>query len=174
MQQIPLAIVVGMSVHDQAIGYQNQLLWHVPADLARFKKLTFGHPIIMGRKTFESILAILGKPLPGRTSIVVTRDMNYTYDGVAVAHSLEEAIQLAKAENPTEIHFGGGAELYKQALPLVTNLYVTWYHDQKLGDTFFPDFTDDFAIIAEHPIQEHDGITYQWIDYQRKVSPDKK
>jgi len=168
MQQIPLAIVVGMSVHDQAIGHSNQLLWHVPADLARFKKLTLGHPIIMGRKTFESILAILGKPLPGRKSIVLTRDTNYAFDGITVAHSLEEAIQHAKAENPTEIHIGGGAELYQQALPLVTNLYVTWYHDKKPSDTFFPDFKDKFTVYAEHPPQEYEGITYQWIDYKRK------
>ncbi|MCA9354629.1 MAG: dihydrofolate reductase [Candidatus Kaiserbacteria bacterium] len=170
MQTAPIVIVSGMSKKDRAIGYQNQLLWHVPADLKRFKTLTMGHPIIMGRKTFESILEILGKPLPGRTNIVITRDTDYHYEGAKVAHSLEEAIEVAQSENPTEIHIGGGAQLYEQALPLTSRLHITWYLDEKEGDAFFPAFEDEFEIDTEHPAQEFEGVAYQWVDYVRKSS----
>jgi len=166
--QAPLVIVAGVGKTNLAIGNENKLLWHVPADLRRFKQLTLGHPIIMGRKTFESILEILGKPLPDRTNIVVTRDKNYQYDGIKIAHSLEEAIAIAQAENPTEIHIGGGAELYKQALPLVTKLHITWFFGEKTADTFFPDFINDFEVTAEHPKQTHEEIEFQWVDYVRK------
>lgn len=164
----PVVIVAGMSRFDRGLGYKNELLWHVPADLKRFKALTLGHPIIMGRKTFESIIAILGKPLPGRTTIVVTRDMTYAYEGVQVAHSLEEAFQIADAELPKEIHIGGGAELYAQALPFVNRLHITWYHDQKPADTFFPDFESEFTTTVAHNTEKYEGITYQWVDYVRK------
>lgn len=164
----PVVIVVGMSRFDRAIGNNNELLWHVPADLKRFKALTLGHPIIMGRKTFESIVAILGKPLPGRTNIVVTRDTTYTHEGITVAHSLEEAFQIADAETPKEIHIGGGAELYTQALPFVNRLHITWYHDQKPADTFFPEFESEFTTIVAHQTEMLDGIRYQWVDYARK------
>jgi len=164
----PIVIVSGMSKPRRVIGNKNQLLWHVPADLKRFKELTLGHPVIMGRKTFESILEILGKPLPGRTNIVVTRDSSYQHEGVKVAHSLEEAIEIAKAEDPTEIHIGGGGELYRQALPLPSRLHITWYFDDKEGDAFFPEFAKDFKIAAEYPVQEHEGLQFQWVDYVRK------
>ncbi len=164
----PVVIVAGMSRVDRGLGNNNELLWHVPADLKRFKELTLGHPIIMGRKTFESILKILGKPLPGRTNIVVTRDRTYAPQGAKVAHSLEEAFHLADSESPTEIHIGGGAELYAQALPYVNRLHITWYHDQKPADTFFPDFESEFTTTVAHNTQTHDGISYQWVDYARK------
>lgn len=157
-----------MSKKDRVIGKDNQLLWHVPADLKRFKVLTMGHPIIMGRKTFESILDILGKPLPGRTNIVVTRDENYPYEGIKVAHSLEEAIGIAESEKPAEIHIGGGAELYRQALPLTSRLHITWYFDEKDGDAYFPAFEDAFVIEKEYPIEEHGSLQFQWVDYVRK------
>ncbi|MEK7638574.1 MAG: dihydrofolate reductase [Patescibacteria group bacterium] len=165
----PLVIVAGMGKKDRAIGNKNQLLWHVPADLKRFKELSMGHPVIMGRKTFESIFAMIGKPLPGRTNIVVTRDHHYQQDGVKIAHSLAEAIAIAQSEHPSEIHIGGGGEMYQQALPMVSKLFITWFYDNKDGDSFFPDFEDDFETIAEHPPQEHEGIKFQWIDYKRKA-----
>ncbi len=164
----PIVIVAGAGKQNRAIGKDNQLLWHVPADLKRFKELTLGHPIIMGRKTFESIISILGKPLPGRTNIVVTRDKKYQHDGTTVAHSLSEALRIAQSENPIEIHIGGGAELYQQILPMVSKLYITWYDDLKEGDTFLPKFESDFKISDTHQPQEHDGIKFQWIDYVRE------
>lgn len=164
----PIVIVAGIGRNTRAIGKNNELLWHVPADLKRFKELTLGHPIIMGRKTFESILTILGKPLPGRTNIVITRDHTYTHEGVTVAHSLAEALSKAEEENPKEIHIGGGAELYKQVLPQTDRLHLTFYDDDQAGDTYFPDFTEDFVAIQEYPLEEHKGITYQWVDYERR------
>jgi dihydrofolate reductase len=163
-------IVVAMSRANRAIGHGDGLLWHVPADLKRFKALTHGHPIIMGRRTFESILKILGKPLPGRTNIVITRDTNAAYEGARVAHSLEEAIAIAQEEHPTEIHIGGGAQVYKEALPLVSKIFATWFYDEKEADTYFPEFEDEFTITCEHPREIYEGLSYQWIDYERKRS----
>lgn len=157
-----------MSRTSRVIGNNNQLLWHIPDDLKRFKVLTLGHPIIMGRKTFESILAMLGKPLPGRTNIVLTREQSYAPAGAIVAPTLDEAITLATKENPAEIHIGGGAEVYRQALPLVSRLHVTYIDDEPIGDTFFPDFSDDFTVAHEYPKATHNTLTYQWVDYIRK------
>ncbi len=159
-----------MQKGDRAIGLGNDLLWHVREDMRRFKELTNGHPIIMGRKTFESILKILGKPLPNRTNIVITRDTNYKHDGAVITHSLEEALTVANDLNPTEIHIGGGAEIYKQALPLVSRLHITWFFDNKHGDTFFPDFENDFEVTNEYEVQSHEELEYQWVDYVRKSS----
>ncbi|MCA9360626.1 dihydrofolate reductase [Candidatus Nomurabacteria bacterium] len=154
----------------RVIGKENGLLWHVPEDLKRFKRLTMGHPVIMGQKTFLSIIEILGKPFPGRTNIVATLDKDYKYKGVKVAHSLEEAIELAYSENPTEIHIGGGGEIYRQMMPLVDRLHITWFFDDKDGDAFFPEFEDNFEIVKEHPVMEHNEVKFQWVDYERKRS----
>jgi dihydrofolate reductase len=166
----PIVIVVAMSRHTRAIGNNNSLLWHIPEDLKHFKALTLGHPIIMGKKTFDSIIKILGKPLPGRTTIVLTRDQDYEYAGVKVAHSIEMALAMAEEESPTEIHIGGGAELYRQTLPLVSKLHVTWVHNEPVADTFFPPFEDEFTVVSESGGKEHNGLHYEWVDYERKSS----
>jgi dihydrofolate reductase len=166
--QFPVVIVAGMSATTRAIGRENGLLWHVPDDMKRFKTLTLGKPVIMGRKTFESIVAILGKPLPNRTNIVITRNLEYFYPGAMTATSLEEAFEIAALENPTEIHIGGGEEIYRQALPFVDRLYLTLFHDEKDGDTFFPEFIDDFIVETNHGTHHHEELTYEWIDYVRK------
>jgi dihydrofolate reductase len=163
-----VVIVVAQSRIRRALGNKNRLLWHIPQDLKRFKEKTLGHPIIMGRKTFESIVTILGKPLPGRQNIVVTRNPDFTYEGVIVASSLEDALAQAQALHPTEIHIGGGAELYTQALPFVDKLFVTFVDDEPEADTFFPEFEHDFVITKEHVAQEHNGLKYQWVDYVRR------
>lgn len=164
----PLVIVSAIGKVNRAIGKDNGLLWHVPDDLKRFKALTMGHPIIMGQKTFDSILAILGKPFPGRTNIVVTFDTNYQHEGATVVHSLEDAVKAAQVENPTEIHIGGGGEIYRQFLPLVERLHITWFFDEQEGDTFFPEFEKDFEVVMEHPPRNYEGLQYQWVDYRRK------
>lgn len=169
-KKIPIVIVAGMGRRDRAIGKENGLLWHVPADMKRFKALTVGHPIIMGRKTFESIIDILGKPLPGRTNIIITRDHTYSYEGTKVAHSIEEALEIARSENPKEIHIGGGAEIYRLVLPQVDRLHITWFDSNKTGDVFFPPFEDHFTIIKTHEPQEHKGVRFQWVDYGRNRS----
>jgi len=170
VSNVSVAIVAGMGQETRAIGQDNGLIWYVPADMKRFKALTLGKPVIMGRKTFESIVAIIGKPLPGRTNIAVTRNADYCYEGVVTATSLEDAFAKALEEHPTEILIGGGAELYRQALPYVDRLYITHFFDDTPGDTTFPEFEDEFEITEEYPVQEYRGVKFQWIDYQRIIS----
>ena len=167
-KETPVVIVVAMEKSSRAIGDHDTLLWHIPDDLKRFKQLTLGHPIIMGRKTFESIVKLLGKPLPGRTNIVLTRDENYTHDSATIVHSLDAALAAAAAEQPREIHIGGGAAIYEQALPYVDRLHVTLVDDHAVqADTFFPDFAGDFRISQVYPEAEHNGLKYQWVDFVR-------
>ncbi|WP_210397138.1 dihydrofolate reductase [Motiliproteus sediminis] len=134
-----LAAIVAQA-QNRVIGNRNRLPWHLPEDLKYFKSVTLGKPIIMGRKTFESI----GRPLPGRTNIVVTRDPAYQRDGIEVVHSLDQAIE--RAEQVALINGGdealviGGAELYAQALPRIERLYLTQVHDEVEGDAYFPAF----------------------------------
>lgn len=161
---------------NRELGSANKLLWHIPDDLKRFKELTRGHPIIMGRKTFESIVGYVGGPLPDRTNIVVTRDPNYSYEGTIVAHSLEEAIGIAKGEpGAEEIHIGGGAELYKQALPMINKLYLTLI-DAEAGvdsigspqaDAFFPEYADQFTKKTFEESHEWKGLKYTWVNFER-------
>lgn len=167
-KNVPVVIVAGIGAKTKAIGKDNQILFHVPDDLKRFKELSMGHPVIMGRKTFESIVAILKKPLPGRTNIVVTRDRNYQHEGVKVTHSLEEALEIAASEAPKEIHIGGGAEMYKMALPYVDTLHLTLFADDRDGDTFFPEYENEFVEVARQELREHEGLTYEWVDFERK------
>ncbi|MGB5260434.1 MAG: type 3 dihydrofolate reductase [Gammaproteobacteria bacterium] len=126
-----ISIIVAMA-DNRVIGNDNRLPWHLPADLKHFKATTLGKPIIMGRKTWESI----GRPLPGRTNIVVTRDIHYPADGCVVVHSLDAA--LAAAAGHDEVMVIGGAEFYRQVLPQASTLYLTLVHDEFEGDVFFP------------------------------------
>lgn len=129
-----LSLIVAMT-HRGVIGRGGTLPWKLSADLQRFKKLTMGHHLLMGRKTYES----LGRPLPGRTSVVVTRQTGLSLPSeVLVAHSLNQAIeQTASDDQPFVI---GGGEIFREALPLVSRLYVTWVESEVEGDTYFPDW----------------------------------
>jgi dihydrofolate reductase len=134
-----LALIWAMS-QNRVIGRNNALPWYLPEDLKYFKRVTMGKPVIMGRKTWDSI----GRPLPGRTNIVITRDRAFTAEGVKVVHSLDEAIRMA--ENICLINGGdeavvmGGAEIYALALPKADRLYMTQVHADVHGDAFFPEF----------------------------------
>lgn len=129
-----LAFAVAMTT-DRVIGRNNTLPWKLPPDLQHFKFLTMGHPIIMGRKTRESI----GRSLPGRTNIVITHQPGYQADGGTVVHSLEAALTLCNQHYPDGEHFIiGGAELFRLALPLCQRIYLTEIHQHIEGDTFFP------------------------------------
>ena len=138
------------------------LLWRIPDDLMRFKKLTMGHPIIMGRKTFESI----GKPLPGRTNIIVTRNKSFTADGCVVAYSVENAIEKAKELDSEEVFVIGGGEIYKRAMPHTDKLYLTLVDDDKDGNVFFPDYSK-FKKEVYREEREREGLKYTWIDLER-------
>jgi dihydrofolate reductase len=148
-----ISIIVAMA-DNRVIGHDNRLPWHLPADLKHFKATTMGKPIIMGRKTWESI----GRPLPGRTNIVVTRDPRYTADGCVVVHSVDAALQACSADE--EVMVIGGAEFYRQVLPRASTLYLTLVHDAFEGDAFFPELDshewreverEDFDADADNP-----------------------
>nr|AIA16511.1 Dihydrofolate reductase [uncultured bacterium] len=154
---------------------KDKLLWHIPEDLKRFKDLTSGHPIIMGRKTFESIVGYLKKPFPNRTNIVVTRDNNYKmgldergmHDVIAVG-SLWEAIEVAKKSPGSEvITISGGAQIYSQALAHIDKLYLTLIDDSKEADTFFPEYETQFKNKVFEEVREWNGLKYQWVDLER-------
>jgi dihydrofolate reductase len=124
------------------IGRDNALPWHLPDDLKRFKRLTMGNPIVMGRKTFESI----GKPLPGRHNIVVTRDANYRREGVTVVHGVDEAV--GAAGDATEIMIIGGAELFRLFLPRATRIHLTRVHASVAGDVMWPALDDSWHVVG--------------------------
>ncbi len=143
-----LSIIAAMS-ENGVIGRAGRLPWHLSADLKRFKQLTMGHTVIMGRKTWESI----GRPLPGRRMIVVTRQSDYRADDVAVVRSLDDALALARAAGDDEAFIIGGAEIYRLALPRVDRLYMTRVHANVDGDAYFPDV--DWTQWQQMSSQEH-------------------
>ncbi|UYZ63665.1 dihydrofolate reductase [Hymenobacter weizhouensis] len=126
--------IVVAAADNNVIGGDNRLLWHLPQDLKHFKQLTLGHPIIMGRRTFESI----GRPLPGRTNIVVTRQQGWQAEGCQVAYSVPQALEMARALDE-EVFVIGGGEIYRQALPATDVVYLTEVHHAFEGDVTFPD-----------------------------------
>jgi len=134
---VAVAIIAAIA-ENGVIGSGNHIPWRLPGDFAHFKRMTMGKPLIMGRKTFESI----GRPLPGRTSIVVTRQEGYQPPGVIVTSSLEAALDqaqaIAKADRANEVMIGGGAEIYRQALPIADRMYISQVMLEPTGDTFFP------------------------------------
>ncbi|MEY4383580.1 MAG: Dihydrofolate reductase [Bacteroidota bacterium] len=150
----------------RVIGKNNTLIWHLPADLKRFKELTTGNVIIMGRKTFDSI----GRPLPNRLNIVITRQTNYQQEGVIIVHSLEEAILKAKSLHRGDIYIVGGAEIYQMAMKLADEIEVTLLHDIFDGDAFFPEI--DPTIWKE--ISSERGVTDEKNPYQYSFKKYKK
>jgi dihydrofolate reductase len=147
------------------IGYKGAIPWRISDDMRHFKSLTMGHPIIMGRKTWDSFPK---KPLPGRTNIVVTRDAAWTAEGAVVAHSFEEALAKARAENPTEIAIVGGADIYLASLPLASRIHLTEIHSAPAGDVTMPAF--DHAIWHETSREDRqtpDGLRYSYVTLER-------
>jgi len=156
--------IIAAIAKNNALGKDNQLIWHIPADLKRFKKVTLGHHIIMGRKTFDS----LGKPLPNRTTIIITRNKSYSQKGCIVVHSLNDAIEAAKEdENP---YILGGAEIYKQALTIADKLDITLVHHKFEADAFFPEI--DSTIWKESSREDYssdnkNNYNYSFVTYKR-------
>ncbi len=149
-----ISIIVAMG-SNRVIGKDNKLLWHLSEDLKMFKKITMGHHMIMGRKTFESI----GKPLPGRTTIIITRDRSYTQEGCHICHSLEDAITLAKDANEIELVICGGGEIYAQALKLADKIYLTRVDYDQEGDTYFPEIDMTNWQVQEQ--ENHEGWSFE-------------
>ena len=161
--RISLVVAIG---HDRVIGKDNGLLWHLPGDLKRFKELTKGHPVIMGRKTWESLPEKF-RPLPGRTNIVVTRSGWYEAEGAKTAFSFPEALSYAKeSEGGEEICVIGGGEIYRAALPFASRIYLTLVDDPTPGTVTFPEYPDFTKEISREP-REENGIRYEWITLER-------
>nr|WP_320118134.1 dihydrofolate reductase [uncultured Marinifilum sp.] len=159
-----LSIIVAAS-RNNVIGKDNQLIWHLPADLKRFKALTTGHTIIMGRKTFDSI----GKPLPNRTSVIITRQPDYKQEGCVVVHSFEEALDFVKDQDKAFV-IGGGA-IYQEAISKADELYLTLVHHEFDGDTYFPKIKgEEWESVARKDClpDEKNKYPYSFIDYKRK------
>jgi dihydrofolate reductase len=154
-----ISIISAMS-ENRVIGKGNQLPWDLPEDLKRFQKITSGHPVIMGRKTYDS----MGKPLPKRTNLVITRNRSFHPEGVNVFESLPMALEFCKKNQFGEIFIIGGGEIFKQAIPYTEKFYLTILHRHVEGDTFFPDI--DFKPYTLVEKIDHPG--YSYITYERK------
>ena len=158
-----LELIVAMT-GGRVIGDGGGLPWRISEDLRFFKEKTLGHTILMGRKTYESI----GRPLPKRRNIVITRNPEWEAEGCEVAHSLEQAIGMARDTDPCPVVIGGGT-IYELALPLVTRMWITEVHRDIQGDTCFPAFEPNaFEEISRRAAQEHDDVFF--VEYRRKTS----
>lgn len=147
-----ISLIAAISKERRALGFQNKLLWKIGGDLPRFKELTTGHAIIMGRKTYESI----GRPLPNRTNIVISRSSSIpeTKD-LIIVDSVEKALDVAKQSEESEIFIIGGGEIYKQSLPFADHLYLTIVDDEPEADTFFPDYSEFKREVSREDHPEH-------------------
>lgn len=155
-----LSLIVCMA-ENHVIGNQNKMPWNLPQDLQRFKKLTLGHPILMGRKTHESI----GRVLPGRENIVISRNSEFKSEGVRVFSSLEQGLDFLK-KTTREAFVIGGAEIYRLALPLVDKIYLTIIHQPFEGDAFFPDIPkENFKLVSQEDFTE--PYSFSFLDYER-------
>jgi dihydrofolate reductase len=160
------SIIVAVA-ENNVIGEKNKLPWYLPADLKRFKEITMGHHIIMGRKTYESI----GKPLPGRTNIVITRNQNLKIKGVTVVNSLSSAFKIAKENAETEAFVIGGAEIFKEALSKANKIYMTKVKAKIKGDVFFPKINfKDWRVVSreKHTPNSKNPFPYEFLMLEKK------
>ncbi len=161
-------MIAAISKNNQ-IGANNVLPWKIPEDLRYFKEMTLGHTLIMGRKTFESI----GKVLPNRTHVILTRDHHFNPEGVLVVHSLEEALKFCKEQEAQgkKVFVAGGGEIYSLFLPYADKLYLTFVDKEIEGDTDFPDYEKDFVLIETIQPKEvaPDGTTYCFTIWHKRV-----
>jgi dihydrofolate reductase len=159
-----ISIIAAMG-KKRELGFGGKLPWHLSDDLKRFKALTYRHAVVMGRKTYESI----GKPLPERKNIIVTRDPAYVAAGCAVSHSIEEAFKAA--EGDSEIFVIGGAEIYKLALPYANKMYLTFVEAELEADVYFPEFNPtEWSVVKEEPHEADEKHPYRFTfrEYKRK------
>ncbi len=159
--------MIAAMAHDRVIGKDNQMPWHLPADLAHFKRVTLGKPVLMGRKTFESI----GRPLPGRRNLVISRNPGYQAEGIEVVGSVEAALALLASSAVEELMVIGGGHLYAEMLPSADCLYLTQIDLVVEGDTRFPAFDDgQWQRIAcdSHPADEKNPHPYSFETWQRR------
>lgn len=156
---ISLIVATG---ENRVIGLNNKMPWHLPADLKYFKKITTGHAVVMGRKTYLSI----GRPLPNRTNVILTRDKHFKVEGCQVVYSIEEVLELSKQEN---LFIIGGAEIYEQFLPYADKLYLTYIRKSFDGDTFFPELDDQWQLTSteKHMPDEKNQYEYEFRIFEK-------
>ncbi|SDU19951.1 dihydrofolate reductase [Polaribacter sp. Hel1_33_78] len=164
-----MIIIIAAIAKNNALGKDNDLIWYLPGDLKRFKKTTTGHHILMGRNTFESI----GKPLPNRTSIIITRNEKYFKDGCLVANSLEEAVELAKEDD--QIFIIGGAQVYKYAMEnnIGDTLDITLVHHEFEADVFFPEIDPEIwkeVAREDFKADEKNKFDYSFLRFQKRTN----
>lgn len=159
--EISISIIAAIG-SNRELGKDNALLWHIPEDMRRFRDLTSGHVVIMGRKTFQSI----GKPLPNRINIVITSDGHFSQKGIIVVHSINEALEQAKKHGKSEVFIIGGGQIYNQALPIVHKLYLTIVESSYPADTFFPDYKifTKVDVVGEG---EYKGLRYRFLELEK-------
>lgn len=157
-----ISLIAAIS-ENRVIGKEGKIPWHLSDDFRRFKERTMGHVIIMGRKTHESI----GRPLPGRTNIIITRDTAREFPGCIVAMSLEEALSKAREIEPEEVFICGGGQIYAEALPLADRLYLTVVHAIIDGDAFFPEYAEQFGKTVESEAFEETGYRLSYLTLER-------
>lgn len=159
-----ISIIAAMG-NDQVIGINNQMPWKLPADMKFFRRTTMSKPVLMGRKTYESI----GKPLPDRTNIIITRNLDFRAEDCIVTHSIDEALE--KAGTAEEVMFIGGASIYKQVLPYAQRFYLTKVYDDFSGDAYFPEFDPkEWPIIEriDHKADERNAYDYSFLTMEKK------
>lgn len=160
-----LISMIAAMAENRVIGDQGRLPWHLPTDLKRFKQLTWGHTLLMGRRTFESI----GRPLPGRRTIVLSRDSSFQASGCDVASGIHEALALAEAA--AQLFVCGGAEIYRQMLPMTERIHLTEIAAEFAGDRFFPEIPiDEFSLLSCERVE--DSSSYRYSIFERITSAD--
>ncbi len=170
MEKRPVVLVAAVA-ENGVIGDDNRLIWRLKADMKHFRNLTLGRPVLMGRKTFLSI----GKPLPGREIVVLTRDAGFSAEGVSIAHSLDDGLaigqRLAAASEADSVVVAGGAEIYRQALPLADRLELTIVHANPSGDALFPDWERgafEPGANEHHPADAENDHPYTFVTHRRR------
>ena len=163
MERPRISLIAALGARTRAIGNRNGLLWHIPPDLRRFKELTTGHPIIMGRKTYESI----GKPLPGRLNIVLSDVLFEAPPEVRVCSSIEGALETASATRTDEIFIIGGGQVYAQTIAIVDRMYLTLVDDDAPGATFLPEVHMLPFREVEREEHSHEGLRFAFVLYEK-------
>lgn len=158
-----ISLIVALA-QNNVIGANNQLLWHISDDLKRFKALTTGHTVVMGRKTYQSI----GRPLPNRKNVVISRNSSFVAEGCTICSSLDHALELCA--NDYEVFIIGGGQIYEQALPIASRLYLTKVHAKYTGDTYFPIINPcQWKTTSEENRESTDGLKYTFINMERII-----
>ena len=165
MNQLAKVIAIAAIGKNRGLGRGNDLLYKIPADFERMHRVTMGHPLIMGRKTWESIPE-KRRPLPGRANIIVTRQEHFAPEGALVVHSIEDALAKARTLDTEKIFIFGGAEIYKAALPYTDMLDLTIVDAEKPADVYFPDYSEFTKVISEEK-HEYNGMSYTFLTLEK-------